>query len=86
MPDREILYQNCNQRFLKMIEDGAIEEVKKFLDLNYSQTLPIQKAIGVKEFSSYLKNEITLDKAIEQAQQATRRYAKRQMTWFRNQL
>ncbi|MHA1540008.1 MAG: tRNA (adenosine(37)-N6)-dimethylallyltransferase, partial [Alphaproteobacteria bacterium] len=86
LPERETLYENCNQRFLEMIKAGALDEVKAFRALNPPASLPLHKAIGVKEFSAYLDKEIPLEEAISNAQQATRRYAKRQMTWFRNQM
>jgi len=77
---REALYARCDARVLAMIEQGAIQEVA---------ALPaglLEKIIGVRELRSYLQKEISLDAAISAMQQATRNYAKRQMTWFRNQL
>jgi tRNA dimethylallyltransferase len=82
--DREKLYHNCNQRFLKMLESGALDEVARLLE-NYPDMV-LKKGIGVKELASYLKNEISLENAVSKAQQATRNYAKRQLTWFRHQL
>lgn len=84
-PPREELYATCDRRFLKMIEQGAVEEVKNFLKRKLDPTLPAMKTIGVREIGAYLKSETTLDDAIAKAQQATRNYAKRQLTWFRNQ-
>jgi tRNA dimethylallyltransferase len=84
MPKREDLYAACDKRFLGMIERGAVEEMKKFLERNLSPALPAMKILGVREIASYLRGEINLDEAISKAQQMTRNYAKRQMTWFRN--
>ena len=84
-PMREELYAACDKRFLSMIELGAIEEVKKLLACNLPPTLPAMKILGVREIAAYLHGETTLDAAIAKAQQMTRNYAKRQMTWFRNQ-
>lgn len=83
---REELYRRCNARFEQMIEAGAVDEVRQLMALNLPENLPIMKTIGVRELSAYLRGETSLDEAIELCQTATRQYAKRQMTWFRNQL
>ncbi len=85
-PPREELYERCNARFLQMIDEGAIDEVETLLARGLSPDLPVMKAIGVPEFSAYLADEAGLNEAIERAQMQTRRYAKRQMTWFRGQM
>jgi len=85
LPPREELYAACDARFRQMIGRGAVEEVRAFLQRNLAPTLPAMKTIGVREIGAYLQGESTLDDAIAKAQQATRNYAKRQMTWFRNQ-
>jgi tRNA dimethylallyltransferase len=85
LPFREELYPACNMRFAEMMERGAVEEVKQFLQRDLDPALPAMKIIGVREIGFYLKGEWTLEQAIAKAQQATRNYAKRQMTWFRNQ-
>ncbi|TVS87371.1 tRNA (adenosine(37)-N6)-dimethylallyltransferase MiaA [Wolbachia pipientis] len=85
LPKREDVYQKINSRFIKMIENGAIDEVKKLLSMNLAPHLPAMKAHGVPEIVKYLKGEITLDEAIQVAQTNTRHYAKRQYTWFKNQ-
>ncbi|MFP3017134.1 MULTISPECIES: tRNA (adenosine(37)-N6)-dimethylallyltransferase MiaA [unclassified Wolbachia] len=85
LPKREDVYQKINSRFIKMIENGAIDEVKKLLNMNLAPHLPAMKAHGVPEIIKYLKGEITLDEAIQIAQTNTRHYAKRQYTWFKNQ-
>ena len=83
---REILYENCNNRFVEMFDNGAVEEVRSLLSLNLSAELPVMKALGVKEITAFINGNKTRQEAIEAAQQATRRYAKRQTTWFKHQL
>jgi len=85
LPPREELYAACDKRFLSMIERGAINEVKKLMARNLSPALPAMKILGVREIAAHLRGEISLKEAIAKAQQMTRNYAKRQMTWFRNQ-
>lgn len=84
-PDREILYNNCNQRLLDMIELGAIEEVKYLLKQNYNSITGIMKTHGIPELKRYLSGEWSLEQAIEKSQQVVRNYAKRQTTWFKHQ-
>ncbi len=84
-PERNILYQNCNNRLLEMIDNGAIEEVEKLAQQNLDPELPAMKALGVPELLAYNKRECSLEEAVSQAQQSTRNYAKRQVTWFKNQ-
>ncbi|MFA4993857.1 MAG: tRNA (adenosine(37)-N6)-dimethylallyltransferase MiaA [Bdellovibrionales bacterium] len=84
LPPRDELYAACDKRFLKMIERGAIEEVKNFLKRSLPPTLPAMKILGVREIAAYLHGEKNLEESIAKAQQVTRNYAKRQMTWFRN--
>lgn len=84
-PDRTHLYDAINGRFQLMVENGALEEVKKLVQLNLPLSCPIMKAIGVPEIIAYLEGTLTLEETIEQAQKNTRRYAKRQTTWFRHQ-
>jgi tRNA dimethylallyltransferase len=83
---REEIYRRCDARFLKMVEEGAVEEVRQLLALNLPPELPAMKSVGVKELSTYIRAEISLEMAIKKAQQATRNYAKRQLTWLRTQL
>ena len=75
----------CNRRVESMIEHGALDEVQALLRRNLDPTLPAIKAVGVRELSAHLSDSVSLDEAIAATQQATRNYAKRQMTWFRNQ-
>ena len=86
MPDREFLYASCDRRFLEFVDNGALNEAKAIRDLELDPTLPGMKALGLLQLIDYLEGKITFDVAITQAQQKTRNYAKRQMTWFRNQL
>lgn len=86
LPERGVLYERCNVRFQKMINSGALSEVKNLLEKNPDRTGGVFQAIGVKELSSFLLGEISVDEAIEKASQATRNYAKRQYTWFKHQI
>ena len=86
IPDREILYRICDQRFLGFIDQGAVAEAETIKNMNMDPSLPAMKALGLSQIIKYLDGEMHLDDAIKQAQQKTRNYAKRQMTWFRNQL
>ena len=67
-----------------MIDRGAIKEVKKLLSLNLDPSLPIMKAHGVPEISKYLAGSINLQECIAKAQQFTRNYVKRQLTWWKS--
>lgn len=84
-PPREKLYQNCNQRFVEMIENGAIDEVKHMLELGYTPMKGVMKSHGVPELLKFLSGEWSLNQATQRAQQVTRNYAKRQITWFKHQ-
>jgi tRNA dimethylallyltransferase len=83
---RDVLYDRCNRRLIAMMEQGALDEVKLLLSMKLASDLPAMKSVGVKELSAYIKGEIGKEEAIAAAQQATRNYAKRQLTWFRHQL
>lgn len=85
-PTRPILYANCDKRFDQMLDAGAMDEVKALAARNLAPELPAMKAVGVPELINVLKGTWTIDQAREKAQQATRNYAKRQLTWFRHQL
>ena len=82
--DRPILYENIEKRVDIMIELGLVEEVK-FLLKNYDENLVSMQGLGYKEIVGYLKGEYSLDKAVEILKRDTRRFAKRQLTWFRHQ-
>lgn len=85
LPPRKWLYVRCEERFARMIELGAVAEVETLLARKLNPNLPAMRAIGVRELARYLHGEITLDEAVAAGQQATRRYAKRQYTWFAHQ-
>ncbi len=82
---RPLLYARCDARFAAMVAAGAVEEVRALLARGLPADRPVLKAVGVPPLSSYLGGEISLDAAVARAQQDTRNYAKRQMTWFANQ-
>lgn len=84
-PERPALYAACNARVATMVEQGALAEVRALVARGLDPALPALKAVGVREFAAHLAGEITQDAAIDAARQATRNYAKRQLTWFRNQ-
>ena len=86
VPDRSKLHARIEKRFDAMLEDGAIEEVKALQKHKISSDHPVMKAIGVPQLTKYLQKVVTLDEARERCKIATRQYAKRQSTWFRNQL
>lgn len=79
---REILYDRINKRVDKMIEEGLIEEVKELIN-KYNNFPTAMQGLGYKEVVQYLKNEISKQEMIDKIKQETRRYAKRQLTWFR---
>jgi tRNA dimethylallyltransferase len=85
LPPRKWLYQRCDERLTHMIDAGAVAEVEALLARGLDPDLPVMRAIGVREIAAYLRGETTLDDAVSAGQQATRRYAKRQYTWFAHQ-
>ena len=84
-PDRSALYAACDARVDTMIAGGAIEEVETLLARDLDPALPAMKAVGVRELAVWITGEMTRATAVEALKQATRNYAKRQLTWFRNQ-
>ena len=82
--DREVLYDNINKRCDIMIEEGWIDEVKSLKEMGYD--INLIKEIGYKEISYYLDKLISYDDMLEKIKQETRRYAKRQITWFKNKM
>lgn len=85
LPEKELLHKLINERTVRMLEQGAIQEVQA-LRSSVNLDAPVCKAIGVKEIWKYLEEEITRDELISLLQLATRQYAKRQITWFKNQV
>ena len=84
MPPRPALYDRINQRFDNMLMHGAIDEVAELIARKLDPGLPLMKALGVAPIASFLKGEITKDEAAVIAKRDSRRFAKRQMTWIRN--
>lgn len=80
--ERALLYERINKRVDIMVERGLVEEVKGIVD-KYGYDIQSLKAVGYKEIVSYLKGEFSLEKAIELTKRNSRRFAKRQMTWFK---
>jgi tRNA dimethylallyltransferase len=85
LPPRPWLNERCDRRFAEMVDQGALAEVKALLARKLDPNLPVMRAIGVSELGAHLRGELTLAQAIAAGQQATRRYAKRQYTWFAHQ-
>ena len=85
LPPRPWLNDRCDRRFSAMVDAGAIDEVRALLDRQLDPQLPVMRAIGVGELGAFIHGELTKAQAIDAGQQATRRYAKRQYTWFANQ-
>ena len=81
--DRKVLYRNIENRVDEMIKSGLVEEAKEIIANGYDKKLNSLNTVGYKEIISYLEGEISLDRAIELIKRNTRRFAKRQMTWFR---
>lgn len=82
IPERGELYRRCDARFDAMMAAGALEEARAFSH----PSSPLNKALGYAELRAHLAGGMTRDEAVAAAKQATRNYAKRQVTWFRNQL
>ena len=81
--NREELYDKINKRVDKMLDNGLLEEAKKLYSKNYKN---FSNIIGYRELEKYFKNEISLEEAISLIKRNSRRYAKRQFTWFNNQM
>ncbi len=81
--DRAKLYSRINKRVDNMLEQGLIEEVKMLMDMGYTKDLVSMQGIGYKEVIDYLEGNIELNQMIEILKRNTRRFAKRQLTWFR---
>lgn len=81
--ERQLLYERINRRIDIMIEDGLIDEVKNILDMGYNKNLISMLGLGYKEIVKYLEGKYTLEEAIYILKRDTRRFAKRQLTWFK---
>ena len=86
LPPRPLLYEACDRRFGAMMAAGAPGEVRRLLDRGLDPDLPIMKAVGVRELGRLQAGEWSTERAVAAAQQATRNYAKRQITWLRTQM
>ena len=84
-PPREALYERCNARMAAMADTGAVAEAAALIARKLNPSLPVMKAVGLRELAAHAAGQATLAEALEAAQTATRHYAKRQMTWFRHQ-
>ncbi len=85
-PDREVLRERIERRFVAMLEQGAGAEVEAFLARGVDPSLPAMKAIGVREIGDWLAGRTTREEMIKRAVIATHQYAKRQRTWFRGRM
>jgi tRNA dimethylallyltransferase len=85
-PENNFLQKSLRLRLKKMFELGAIDEVKKFLKLKINSSLPANKILGIEEINKYLDKKISLEQAFEETFIRTRRYVKRQRTWFRGHM
>jgi tRNA dimethylallyltransferase len=84
-PERQALYANCDRRVDLMMDQGALDEVQMLAARGLDANLPAMKAVGVRELAAYLAGDLDRTTAVDALKQATRNYAKRQLTWFRNQ-
>ncbi len=83
--DRKTLYDRINNRVDAMISDGFLDEVKQLLSLGYDDRMQALQTVGYKEAFSFMRKEISFQRMVELMKQNTRRFAKRQLTWFRNE-
>ncbi|MFZ3047358.1 MAG: tRNA (adenosine(37)-N6)-dimethylallyltransferase MiaA, partial [Desulfatirhabdiaceae bacterium] len=83
--ERELLYERINRRVDRMLETGFIQEVESLLNRGYSSTLKSMKSLGYRHIANYVEGRTSLTDAVLSMKQDTRRYAKRQMTWFRSE-
>ncbi len=86
VPPRDVLYDRCNRRFDQMLEEGALEEIALLNKRNLPTSLPCMRALGVPELIAFTKGEMTIEEAADKTRMFTRRYAKRQNTWIKNQI
>lgn len=86
MPNRALLYERIDRRLEAMVAAGVLDEVAAVMALHLPPSAPAMKAVGAPEFMAHLRGETDLAEALRRAQMATRHYAKRQLTWLRNQM
>jgi tRNA dimethylallyltransferase len=85
LPPRDWLYARCDARFEEMMSEQGLAEVSSLMARGLSPSLPVMRAIGVREIAAYIEGRLGRAAALEAGRTATRRYAKRQYTWFRHQ-
>ena len=85
LPPREALMERCDRRFDAMMEAGALEEAARLARRRLDPSLPACRSLGVPSLTAHLDGRLGLDAAVAEAKSATRRYARRQVTWFRHQ-
>ena len=84
LPPRQVVYESIYHRISNMLEEGVVDEVELLLERNLDKTLPVMKALGVKQVKSFLENQLEVNSLVSSINQDTRNYAKRQYTWFNN--
>lgn len=84
LPDRDYLYSRINNRYENMLQEGGLDEAQHVMGLGLDESLPMMKAIGLPPLMAYHKGKISYQEAVELAKRDTRRFAKRQFTWFRS--
>ena len=84
MPAREAVYAACDARFERMIADGVVEEARAVRAMQLDPGLPVMKAVGLAPLLAHCANMLPLEDAVAAGKRDTKRYARRQMTWFRN--
>lgn len=85
-PDKETVQRRADERFDRMIETGAVDEVKRLLLRELSPELPVMRALGVPQLAAYLRGEVALDDAVTSSKLETRAYIKRQRTWIKRNM
>lgn len=83
--ERPLLYERINRRVDRMLEEGLVDEVARLLEKGYDESLPAMQGLGYKEIIAYLKGRWTFEQAVSELKKRTRRFAKRQYSWFRRQ-
>ena len=82
---RDALYAKIDARYDTMLRQGGLAEAKSVFERKFDESLPVMKAIGLRQLHGYFFGELSIDDAVEDAKRESRRFAKRQSTWFRNQ-
>ncbi len=81
--NRDVLYQRIDRRVDEMLERGLLQEVERLMEMGYGRELKPMQSLGYKQMVQYLLKEIDWDEAVRQIKRDTRRYSKRQVTWFK---